>query len=59
MEALRESIGHFGILNPIIVRPKLEGYYASMTTTQKTYLQIIQELENKGVDLVIRTLSEL
>ena len=25
MEALRESIGRFGILNPIIVRPKLEA----------------------------------
>ena len=29
---------------------------ASMTTTQKTYLHIIQELENKDVDLVMRTL---
>ena len=27
--------------------------HASMTTTQKTYLHIIQELENKDVDLVI------
>lgn len=33
--------------------------YASMTTTQKTYLHIIQELENKDVDLVMRTLSGL
>ena len=33
--------------------------HASMTTTQKTYLQIIQELENKDVDLVMRTLSGL
>ena len=32
---------------------------ASMTTTQKTYLHIIQELENKDVDLVMRTLSGL
>lgn len=30
--------------------------HASMTTTQKTYLHIIQELENKDVDLVMRTL---
>lgn len=28
--------------------------HASMTTTQKTYLHIIQELENKDVDLVMR-----
>ena len=28
-------------------------------TTQKTYLHIIQELENKDVDLVMRTLSGL
>ena len=33
--------------------------HVSMTTTQKTYLHIIQELENKDVDLVMRTLSGL
>ena len=33
--------------------------HASMTTTQKTYLHIIQELEHKDVDLVMRTLSDL
>ncbi len=33
--------------------------HASMTTTQKTYLHIIQEIENKDVDLVMRTLSGL
>ena len=33
--------------------------HASMTTTQKTYLHIIQDLENKDVDLVMRTLSGL
>ena len=33
--------------------------HASMTTTQKTYLHIIQELENKDVDVVMRTLSGL
>ena len=33
--------------------------HASMTTTQKTYLHIIQELENKDVDLVMRTLSTI
>lgn len=30
--------------------------HASMTTTQKTCLHIIQELENKDVDLVMLTL---
>ena len=30
-----------------------------MTTTQKTYLHIIQELENKDVDLIMRSLSNL
>lgn len=30
-----------------------------MTTTQKTYLHIIQELENKDIDLVMRALSTL
>lgn len=33
--------------------------YASMTTTQKTYLHIIHELENQDVDLVMRSLSSL
>lgn len=33
--------------------------HASMTTTQKTYLHIIQELENKDINLVMRSLSEL
>ncbi|WKS99295.1 site-specific integrase [Gallibacterium salpingitidis] len=31
--------------------------HASITTTQKTYLHIIQELENKDIDLVMRSLS--
>jgi integrase len=33
--------------------------HASMTTTQKIYLHIIQELENKDIDLVMRSLSSL
>jgi integrase len=33
--------------------------HASMTTTQKTYLHIIHELENQDVDLVMRSLSGL
>lgn len=33
--------------------------HASMTTTQKIYLHIIQELENKDVDIVMRSMSEL
>jgi hypothetical protein len=30
-----------------------------MTTTQKTYLHVIQELENQDIDLVMRSLSAL
>lgn len=33
--------------------------HASMTTTQKTYLHIIQELENKDIDMVMRLMSSL
>ena len=33
--------------------------HASMTTTQKTYLHIIQELENQDIDLVMRSLASL
>lgn len=33
--------------------------HASMNTTQKTYLHIIQELENQDVDLVMHSISSL
>ena len=33
--------------------------HASMTTTQKTYLHIIQELENQDVEIVMRSLNGL
>ena len=33
--------------------------HASMNTTEKTYLHVIQELENKDVDLVMRSLTSL
>ena len=33
--------------------------HASMATTQKIYLHIIQELENKDIDVVMRSLSAL
>ena len=33
--------------------------HSSMNTTQKTYLHIIQELENKDINIVMRSLSEL
>lgn len=33
--------------------------HASMTTTQKTYLHIIQELESKDIDIIMRSMSNL
>ena len=33
--------------------------HSSMTTTQKTYLHIIRELDNQDIDLVMRSLSGL
>lgn len=33
--------------------------HSSMTTTQKTYLHIIQELENTDIDIIMRSLSAL
>ena len=33
--------------------------HSNITTTQKTYLHIIQELENQDVDLIMRALSGL
>ncbi len=33
--------------------------HSSMNTTEKTYLHIIKELENKDIDLVMRSLSQI
>lgn len=33
--------------------------HSSMTTTQKTYLHIIQELENTDIDIIMRSLTSL
>ena len=33
--------------------------HANMVTTQKTYLHIIQELENQDIDIIMRTMSSL
>ncbi len=33
--------------------------HSSMTTTQKTYLHVIQELENTDIDLIMRSLNSL
>lgn len=33
--------------------------HASMSTTQKTYLHIIQELENTDIDKIMRALTSL
>ena len=33
--------------------------HSSMSTTQKTYLHIIQELENADVDIIMRSLTSL
>ena len=33
--------------------------HSNITTTQKTYLHIIQELESKDVDIIMRSLSNL
>ncbi|MDY6062465.1 MAG: hypothetical protein SPI53_01505 [Erysipelotrichaceae bacterium] len=41
----------------IVLARRLE--YSNMNTTQKIYLHIIQELENRDIDLVMRSLSVL
>lgn len=33
--------------------------HSNITTTQKTYLHIIQELESKDIDIIMRSLSNL
>ena len=56
MEALRESIGRFGILNPIIVRPKLEGYYEIISGHRRC--EAARQLGFTKVPVLIRVLSD-
>ena len=56
MEALRESIGRFGILNPIIVRPKLEGYYEIVSGHRRC--EAARQLGFTKVPVLIRVLSD-
>lgn len=56
MEALRESIGRFGILNPIIVRPKMEGYYEIVSGHRRC--EAARQLGFTKVPVLIRVLSD-
>lgn len=56
LEALRESIGRYGILNPIIVRPKLEGYYEIVSGHRRC--EAARQLGFTKVPVLIRVLSD-
>lgn len=56
MEALRESIGRYGILNPIIARPKLEGYYEIVSGHRRC--EAAKQLGFTKVPVIIRVLGD-
>lgn len=61
---IRKLIPHLRICDfDRIAYQKLINDYAethsSINTTQKTYLHIIKELENKDIDVIMRSLSSL
>ena len=62
-EALALTPKDFDFSHQSLIVNKTWGYkglgHASMTTTQKTYIHIIQELENRDIDLVMRSMAGL
>lgn len=55
MELLRRSIEKYGILTPLIVRPKLEGYYEIISGHRRRFAA--KKLGYLKVPVIIRTLN--
>ena len=50
MKNLQDSIKQYGIITPVIVRPRKEGYYERKDTT-KSYQVIEEYLQRKNWDI--------
>ena len=56
MFLLQESIGKYGILNPLIVRPLPDGYYEIISGHRRKYAA--EKLGYRKVPVIIRVLSK-
>ena len=56
MSILQESIEKYGILNSLIVRPVLDGYYEIISGHRRKYAA--EKLGYRKVPVIIRVLSE-
>ena len=56
MIELQDSIKKYGVLNPLIVRPKIEGYYEIISGHRRKYAA--QKLGYKKIPVIIRMLQD-
>ena len=56
MIELQDSIKKYGVLNPLIVRPKIEGYYEIMSGHRRKYAA--EKLGYKKIPVIIRMLQD-
>lgn len=56
MIELQDSIKKYGILNPLIVRPKIEGYYEIISGHRRKYAA--EKLGYKKIPVIIRMLQD-
>ena len=56
MIELQDSIKKYGVLNPLIVRPKIEGYYEIISGHRRKYAA--EKLGYKKIPVIIRMLQD-
>ena len=56
MIELQDSIKKYGVLNPLIVRPKIEGYYEIISDHRRKYAA--EKLGYKKIPVIIRMLQD-
>ena len=56
MIELQDSIKKYGVLNPLIVRPKIEGYYEIISGHRRKYAA--EKLGYKKIPIIIRVLQD-
>lgn len=56
MIELQDSIKKYGVLNPLIVRPRQEGYYEIISGHRRKYAA--ERLGYKKIPVIIRTMKD-
>ena len=56
MIELQDSIKKYGVLNPLIVRPKIEGYYEIISGHRRKYAA--EKLGYKKIPVIVRMLQD-